>query len=94
MSGVLPDLDDVHGLSHRDGQTAAGEAGHHPEHQGLPPSGGLAHPGPAEQFVPQSLVQSDPEGGEDCLSLESWSQPTVQSRDALQPGWQNGKFVC
>lgn len=66
---ISPDLDDVHWLGHRDGQTAAGEAGHHPQQQRLPASGGVAEVRPGEQVVPQPLVQTDPEGGEDGLSL-------------------------
>ena len=43
-----PDLDHVHGLGHADGETATGEAGHHPQQESLAPvvSGGEA--GPAE----------------------------------------------
>ena len=66
---VSPDLHHVHGLGHSDGHTAAGEPRHHPQYQGLPPRGGLAEVRPAEQVVPQPLVESDPQGGEDGLSL-------------------------
>ena len=57
----LPDLDDVHGLGHRDGDTATGEAGQHPQQESLPASGGLADARPAEQSVPDPLVETNPQ---------------------------------